>query len=83
MNQSYLRMMKKRGISFIRTVLNSHIALNMSCEPMVVRGVKIREPLKKWQFSEILSEELTEFTAVVENDKMTDLHISMPSILEK
>ena len=48
-----------------------------------VRGVKIREPLKKWQFSEILSEELTEFTAVVENDKMTDLHISMPSILEK
>ena len=55
----------------------------MSCEPMVVRGVKIREPLKKWQFSEILSEELTEFTAVVENDKMTDLHISMPSILEK
>ena len=41
---------------------------------MVVRGVQMRDPLKKWQLSAILSEELMKFIAVVDTDKMKDLH---------
>ena len=50
---------------------------------MVVCGVQMWEPLKKWKLSTILAEELVNFTVVVNNDKMTDLHFEMPSILGK
>ena len=48
-----------------------------------MRGVGIQEPLNKWQFSAILSEELMKFTAVVDSYNMIYLHCEMPSILEK
>ena len=41
---------------------------------MVVCGVQKEDPMKKWQFRAILSEELMKFIAVVDTDKMKDLH---------
>ena len=49
---------------------------------MVVRGVKMRDPLKKCHFGTILFEELTNFTAVVDSDNMMQIHCEMPSILK-
>ena len=37
---------------------------------MVVRGLQVREPLDKWQFSVILAEQLMNFTVVVDSDNM-------------
>ena len=64
-------------------LLNSHIAWNMSCERVVVCGVQMREPLKKFQFSDILAEELIKFTDVVDSYKMTELYCEIPSTLEQ
>ena len=64
-------------------LLNSHIDGNMSCEIMVVCCVKICYRLNKWQFSAILVEELTNFTASVENYNMTELNCAIPPIPEK
>ena len=50
---------------------------------MVLRGVRMREPQKKRQFSAILAEELMNFTAVVDSDNTTDLHCEILSIPEK
>ena len=50
---------------------------------MVVRGVRMREPLKKRKFSAILAEELMNFTYVVDSENTTDLHCEMLSIPEK
>ena len=45
---------------------------------MVVRGVQMRDPLKKWQLSAILSEELMNLTDVVDSYNMTYLHYEIP-----
>ena len=64
-------------------LLNSHIDWNMSCERIVVHGVKMHDHLNKWKFSDIIAEESKNFTAVVDSDNMIDLKYAMPSILEK
>ena len=64
-------------------LINSYIAWNKSCEQMVVRGIKMGDPLKKCQFRSILAEYLMNFTAVADTDNTTCLHSAMPSIHEK
>ena len=50
---------------------------------MVVCGVKMWEPLKKFQVSAILAEYFVKFTDVVDSGHMKYFHFAMPSILEK
>ena len=64
-------------------LLNSHVAWSMSFEQMVAHSEQMQETMNKWHLSATLAEELTDFTAVVETDNMTDLHSTMASILEK
>ena len=64
-------------------LLNSRIYWNVSCKQMVVSGVKMWDPPKKWQFSAILDEELINFTDVFDSDNTTDLNSAMLLILGK
>ena len=64
-------------------LLNSHIARNMSCERMVVRGVSMQDLLKKWQFRTILFEKLMNFTDIFYTDNIKYLNNIIPSIREK
>ena len=50
---------------------------------MVVRGVQMQVSLKRWHFSDILSKELINFTAVVDSDNMINLHFKIPPEIEK
>ena len=64
-------------------ILNSHISCNMSCEQMFVHDVRMRDTMKKLNFSAILADELINFTAFVDSDNMTDLHSAMSSTFER
>ena len=50
---------------------------------MVVRGVRIRGPLNRYNFSSILAEWFMNFNSVFDIDNMTDFQCEMQSILEE
>ena len=49
---------------------------------MVVCGVQMWDTLKKWQFSDIISKEITKFSVIFDSDNMIDLRCEILSILE-
>ena len=55
----------------------SHIYWNVIFKHIVVCGVQMREPLKKWKFSAILANDLVKFNDVSDSDNIIELHSAM------